>query len=110
MSPSVRNAQIARQLAKEGLTPLHVMSDNLLFFFRDALRLQDDYNQLSDEQKQGDVGYSIFYGILHRRFQAQGIAKDMAPYMHPRLNAVAMDDGDKQRPIILQFGENNRRS
>ena len=70
---------IADKAAEEGLTPLEVMLDAMTALHRQANALSD-----GDEAEMG--GRKV--NRLSLLVAAADVAKDAAPYMHPRLQAI----------------------
>jgi hypothetical protein len=68
---TVRTRQIANELAREGLTPLEVMIDTM----RELCRQAADAPTAAER--------------LEKKLAACAVAKDAAPYIHPRLTSVA---------------------
>lgn len=73
-SGNKRSRAIAMQAFKDGLSPLEVM-----------LRAMREHAQ------------------AERWDAASGIAKDAAPYMHPRLASIAHSGGDGEGPVEFTF-------
>lgn len=74
-----KTREIANQASKEGITPLEV----LLLAMRD---LFDTANAMTNNV--GGVPDSGAYSRLDLLTKAASIAKDAAPYMHPRLTSI----------------------
>lgn len=71
-SPTVKTSKVAKRLAEEGLTPLQVLME--------VMRLHYDAKEFD---------------------KAASVAKDAAPYCHPRLQAIT-HKGDKDNPLVHQ--------
>jgi hypothetical protein len=67
----VRSRKIANDLAREGLTPLHVMIDTMRELCQQAA------NAPTARER------------IEKKLAACAVAKDAAPYIHPRLTSVA---------------------
>ena len=68
---TVRTRQIANELAREGLTPLQVLIDTM----RELCQQAADAPTAAER--------------LEKKLAACAVAKDAAPYLHPRLTSVA---------------------
>jgi hypothetical protein len=68
---TVRTRQIANELAREGLTPLQVMIDTM--------------RELCQQAAEAPTAAER----LEKKLAACAVAKDAAPYIHPRLTSVA---------------------
>lgn len=80
-SKSKKTNKVAVSLAANGITPLEVM---LM-----ALRYHTDL-AVAELAKGDQADHKV---IVSELAQASGFAKDAAPYMHPRLNAVDHSGG-----------------
>src|SRR5512132_2257220 len=70
-STVVRSRKIANELAREGLTPLQVLIDTM----RELCQQAADAPTAAER--------------LEKKLAACAVAKDAAPYLHPRLTSVA---------------------
>ena len=67
----MRSRKIANELAREGLTPLQVMIDTMRELCQQA------------------ANAPTVAGRIEKKLAACAVAKDAAPYLHPRLTSVA---------------------
>jgi hypothetical protein len=90
-----RTQEIAAKASKDGITPLEVMLENMRFAHVEAQRLAE---MIAGE------GATIenLKGLLDMRKIAEECAKDAAPYVHPRLQAV-QHSGPGGGPIQQQL-------
>src|SRR5512132_462041 len=81
-STVVRSRKIANELAREGLTPLQVLIDTM----RELCQQAADAPTAAER--------------LEKKLAACAVAKDAAPYLHPRLTSVAA--------TVRQIADNGR--
>lgn len=82
-----RSRAIAEKAAKKGITPLEVMLDAMRHLHRKAY--------FDGAKKRAEPDDAMLR-------EAAEIAKDAAPYMHPRLNAI-QHTGKDGEPIQVTF-------
>lgn len=89
----------ANELTKEGETPLDVMVQNMLFWHRSSQQMGEQINQLlqavdgeTPEQlvERTRDATKIMAQFMAAQENAQKCAVDAAPYMHPRLQSIAI--------------------
>lgn len=85
------HAEIVAQAKAAGLTPLEVMLDNMRFAHGEAQRL-------AEEVEAEGATIENLKGLLDMRKIAGDCARDAAPYIHPRLQAV-QHSGPDNGPI-----------
>jgi hypothetical protein len=78
-SATKKTRAIADKAAKEGLTPLEVMLDAMTALHRQANELAEGAEAEMGGRKVNRLGLLV---------AAAEVAKDAAPYMHPRLQAI----------------------
>jgi hypothetical protein len=65
-----------------GITPMELMLDNMRYFYGQALAADNEV------------------GCIEMRTLAQACAKDVSPYVHPKLATIEYKDEDKRRVVI----------
>jgi hypothetical protein len=98
-----RRTKMLRALAAEalesGVTPLEVMLENMRFFHAEAEQLLARITSGLDRgEPSGDL-LQLLAKLRHFRLEAQRCAVDAAPYLHPRLSAVAVAGDGERAPI-----------
>lgn len=107
----------AAKAAEEGVKPIDVMLGNMRYFWERAdgfeKKLEEVAKIMTPEQiaKGGEEVMNLLTlikDIGSFRSKAQECAVDAAPYVHPRLTAVAVkiDAGDSKKPM-LGFDQQN---
>lgn len=96
-----RTQEIAARAQEQGLTPLEVMLDNMRFAVDGA---QKALACVLGE----DGGINAYNQLLELRKLAQDCAKDAAPYMHPRLQAIE-HTGQNGKPIKIVLSRDDAR-
>ena len=95
----------AEALCDANESPLDVMVDNMLFWFRQSHNLQEKLEQLSkvDELTPDErIGaMKLVQHFLDARNNAQKCAVDAAPYVHPKLQSIALTGAGGKGPIQL---------
>lgn len=84
-SATKRTREIADKAAASGVTPLDVMLDNMVFAHSHAATL---LGKLLDAGAEVPDGFDSLKELLRYRTLAQEAAKDAAPYIHPKLQAI----------------------
>lgn len=84
-SATKKTREIADKAAQEGITPLEVMLDNMVFAHQQAGEIMA---QLLESGMDLPDGFDQLKELLRFRGIAQEAAKDAAPYIHPRLAAI----------------------
>lgn len=96
---TTKTREIAEAAAREGITPLEVMIDNMRFAYEQAQMAESDAvisSDVLDLIRSGDhegareVMVRLVQKELDYRMRAQECAKDAAPYIHPRLATVTV--------------------
>ena len=82
-SPNKATQERQRTIAESGATPLDVMIENMRFAHE---RGEEVLAKILETEDGANV--DSLKELLRFRELAQGCAKDAAPYVHPRLNAV----------------------
>jgi hypothetical protein len=93
-SSTKKTREIADRAAAEGLTPLEVM----LKAMRAIVTKAEDLQQ--SQAQEGDSAVAA----LDLMVQAAAVAKDAAPYMHPRLQSVTLK-GDAENPLAVALAD-----
>jgi hypothetical protein len=98
-----------KRLTDQGMTPLLVMTDNMVFWHRESLRLgalikdyvgrQADLEVIDKDTLQKLI--ELMSMFFKAREMAQACARDAAPYMHPKLAAVTMEQTGAPKIQIL---------
>lgn len=87
--------EIADRAIQEGVHPLEVMLDNMRFYHERMAVLQTavvaKVSKVSLKSKEAMELLNEFKELGEARMKAQACAVDAAPYVHPRLSAVAAD-------------------
>lgn len=92
-----RTREIADKAAAEGLTPLEVMLRTMRALVG---RFDDLRAQALDEKERAAVPLDLMV-------EASAIAKDAAPYIHPRLQAIEHSGGVTVRSLAEELAELN---
>jgi hypothetical protein len=93
-----RTREIADKAAAEGITPLDVMLSNMRFWNEEAAKVLRTLLDPLEPIEDVDV-LERFRSLADMREKAEECAKDAAPFVHPRLQAVTLG-GDKDAPPI----------
>lgn len=90
-----RSREIANRLMKSGKpTPLEVMCINMLYFFEKAEAAQKQLDALPPSQKDSQQGVLLEKKVVSNRIRSTEVAVEAAPYMHARIQAIELDDGN----------------
>jgi hypothetical protein len=98
-SKNKKTKEMLELVAREGITPLEVMIDNMRFAYEQAQMAEADAVLSSDALeliRNGDhegareVIARLVQQEMNYRTKAQECARDAAPYMHPRLATVTV--------------------
>ncbi len=103
-SATVKTREIADKAAQAGITPLEVMLDNMIFAHTKAADL---LQSIIDAGAELPDGFDSLKELLRFRAMAQESAKDAAPYIHPRLQAIehtGEGGGPVKHSIRVVFG------
>lgn len=108
-----KTREIADRAAREGITPLEVMLRAMREHVEhsDSLRKQADeadIQLLTGEREDNDTPVKLRGAALAAITEAASMAKDAAPYMHPRLaNVISTIDADVRTrvQIVSEFGD-----
>jgi len=94
-SQNKKTKEILEIAARDGITPLEVMIDNMRWFYKESLKSRQlletldryaDQNETSEIDKEARAETkSDTYSLM---LKAQDCAKDAAQYIHPRLATV----------------------
>ncbi len=97
-SANKKTQEIVAKALQDGVTPLDVMLGNMRFAWDGC---EDLLMRLNEKLQSKDSGaaetYDVFKEFMRMRQMAEECAKDAAPYVHPRLQAVehsGKDGGD----------------
>jgi hypothetical protein len=101
----------AAEAAEEGVRPIDVMLGNMRYYHERAVdfdkKLEAIAETMTAEQivKGGEEVMNVLKLVAkigEFRMKAQQCAVDAAPYVHPRLTAIAVkvDNGDSQKPLL----------
>lgn len=108
-----KTREIADRAAREGITPLEVMLRAMRehVAHSDELRREADevdIKLLTGERDDSDTPAKLRRGALTAITEAASMAKDAAPYMHPRLaNVISTVDAEVRQKvqIVSEFGD-----
>lgn len=82
---------VREKVLATGLDPVEVMRDNMKFAHEEAAkiiaRLLEDCGV--------PEGFNMLREVLSLREQSQECAKDLAPYVHPKLSTIEHNTGNK---------------
>lgn len=109
---TVLTRELANEIVASGFTPIHVMHDNMRFFFekgeRLTTRLEHMLAQTREDQVVNAERFHEMIALLHKintaRQLAEQCAVDLAPYVHPRLSSIALQNGLTD-PITIEYSE-----
>lgn len=110
---SARRLAIVEAALADGRSPLEVMLANMGYFQDRAERAFNIYSALTTEERERPENRAVLKLSEDNRLTASGLAKEAAPYVHPRLAAIdvsgteggsmdvllSMPAGDRQRKI-----------
>lgn len=110
-SKTKKRAASAVAASEAGIEPITVMLGNMRFYHARAesftQKLEEMSEKLTPEQLAAGgeklmEALKLIQKIGDWRMKAQNCAADAAPYVHPRLTAVAvkLDRGDSKRPML----------
>lgn len=97
----------AARVMASGITPIDVMHDNMMFFFRRGLQLSDQLSDMifmaREQFLRNEEGASaelekmirLFEKVTQARSSAQECARDLAPYCHSRLATLTVKPAGK---------------
>jgi len=74
--------EITNKALAAGITPMELMLDNMRYFYSQALVADTEVER------------------IELRTRAQVCAKDVAPYMHPKLATIEQKDDENKRIVI----------
>lgn len=102
-SATQRTREIANRIAADPskIMPLEVMIDNMMFAYKQAIDNQAQFEAMPKTMQKDRPGRSLLMDVVSERAMAQSYAKDAAPYLHPRLNAI--DVHNKGKPFTILF-------
>lgn len=102
--------QRANELTKDGETPLDVMVENMLFWHRSAQSMGERIQQLLEAvdgetteqlaERTRDAS-KVMEKFMLAQENSQRCAVDAAPYMHPRLQSIAINKTVKKTVIKM---------
>lgn len=101
---TVKTQEIAKAVADEGVSPLEVMIGNMRFWSERAEHFTERLMRVAEQLKPSDVieGSDCVREVLKLvekvtlfRDRAQSCAEGAAPYIHPRLAAIAFSGDAK---------------
>ena len=110
---------ISNKALMEGIKPIEVMLDNMRFFHGRAEILLDQVVEKLNGHAQDPEIVGMLVKLYDYRSRSQSCASDAAPYVHPRLSAIAVaTTGDRRFALppdlplneaMSQYEENLRR-
>lgn len=103
LNPSARHQVTDRLVAKcadKDTSPMEVMLDAMIFFDRRARRA---ITKLDDHPEDTEPWNQAFTDVRVHLADAVNVAKDLAPYVHAKLQAVTLK-GDPTSPIEIALG------
>lgn len=112
-----RAMEIAADAAARGISPIEVMLENMRYhhgqaqaFTRAEVALANQLRATgADAGEIEDATRGLRGAMLQARQDAQESAKDAAPYIHPRLQAIQLGS-DAENPLVVEivrFSESN---
>lgn len=98
----------ADALTAAGETPLDIMIDNMLFWYQRAQLMEDKIARMREIADGDEAGLKRALKLLEQfvaaRANAQSCAVDAAPYMHPKLQSLALTNpNDKVTRITMEL-------
>lgn len=107
-TPNTKTREVAEKAAADGITPLEVMIRAMRAYVDEADRLHEEAVtlELVGEGDTRETVTALRKASLGAITAAAGVAKDAAPYMHPRLQQVQANiDGKVQATlnVISEF-------
>ncbi len=87
-SANKRTREVAERVIQEGLSPIEVMADNMRFFHAEAYEIVRKITSAAECKGGVDDLAADFKEALRFREMSQKAARDLAPYLHPRLCAI----------------------
>ena len=104
-----RLAEIQKIVTEEDLKPIAVMTDNMVFWHNQAIRMGEKlegYVLDIDDPEAIDKLTKLIKLFFQARENSQKCAVDAAPYYHPRLAAVTVKSNpeDTQTTIVVKGG------
>jgi hypothetical protein len=87
-SATKKTREIADKAAGQGITPLEVMLDNMRFAHSEASGILAQLLSNVSDPADLPAKFDALKAVMGYRGMAQEAAKDAAPYLHPRLNAI----------------------
>lgn len=87
-SVNKRTREIAERAIEQGLSPIEVMADNMRFFHEEAREIVRKITSSAERTGGVDDLAADFKEGLRFREMSQRAARDLAPYLHPRLCAI----------------------
>jgi hypothetical protein len=99
-STTLLTRKTAQEICDSGESPLHLMHENMLFWWKAATSLgerlneiilgaEDDPETALDPEARAEA-VKVLANFLAARDRAQACAVDAAPYCHPRLQAIQL--------------------
>jgi hypothetical protein len=86
-------------------SPMDVMADNLIFWHRKVRDLDVEMSKMLAHLDPSDVEdrrefMRLLQTIIDAREKSQAVAVDMAPYCHPKLQAIAIQSLSQTKVIV----------
>lgn len=109
---SIRRLAIVEAALADGKSPLHVMLANMSYFQERAERLHNLFNALPKRDQEEPANQARLVLSENLRATASSLAKDAAPYVHPKLAAIEMtgtDGGALELMLNMPAGERRRK-
>lgn len=109
-SPNTKTRELALRAAEKGVTPIEVMLANMRYYFEQAHSMSEAERGLETQLRDTGADAGEIADALRglracadkARRAAQESAKDAAPYIHPRLQAIELS-GDKDKPLTVEL-------
>ena len=100
----------ANEIAESDDAPLMVMMGNMIFYHHHAMDLTEKFKELiSKPIEENNVeaieeANKLIRALLTAREQSQRCAVDLAPYVHPRLQAIAIKHVQERAAAAIASG------
>jgi hypothetical protein len=102
-SRPLKSRTIAEMICAGNRTPLHVMYDNMLFWADQVDIFSFEIKKLiinaEDEEERAEA-FKLLRQFLAAREHSQSCAVDLAPYCHPRLQSIAINNNPVELSTI----------
>jgi hypothetical protein len=99
----------ANEISASGKSPLDIMSANMLYWYDRAVALSEQVRELLAAEQDASPAAAdvVFKEMMIARENAQRCATDAAPFVHPRLQAIATQSLPSNETTIVKTIINN---